>query len=407
MRLSFTAAEEEDVKPDPAAFQDAAEHRRRVRDTTLGSGLGEEKRNENKRRRIANAPSVMPKTDQDEENLRTPKAEDAEAAVTGVADESDEEKKKKVEPNPYPRLTALSHGSINIFKPSTFDIVPKMNVSAADTQRMLDLGGFHRSDLGSALQDTTVSLKCRQRKYGYDTHRMCVKGSVNFGCRGPGKAFVLTTGLFSKTNPEFKKVDTVYAGDRNPTDDEPWRPYVKYKYLWCGLANKGEFNSLGAEAALRTEVIDVFMEYLHGNEDKYSEGLFENVFVQLDPTSSTLYDAWATRRDAPKPAQRAAIERSLRENNGLQIGYAVLVYVGPMLEAEIRDIVAAREERRTREAPWKVAVEQYEADLKIWKKEAKRAKAKGEAGEAKEAEEGADADEAGGEEGGQADEEGG
>ncbi|CDR48528.1 RHTO0S18e02036g1_1 [Rhodotorula toruloides] len=121
------------------------------------------------------------------------------------------------------------------------------------------------------------------------------------------------------------------------------------------------------------------MEYLHGNEDKYSKGLFENVFVQLDPTSSTLYDAWETRRRAPKPAQRAAIERSLRENNGLQIGYAVLVYAGPMLEEEIRDIVAAREERRTREAPWKVAVEQYEADLKIWKKAAKRAKAKGEA----------------------------
>ncbi|GAA6040969.1 hypothetical protein NBRC10512_006672 [Rhodotorula toruloides] len=146
-----------------------------------------------------------------------------------------------------------------------------------------------------------------------------------------------------------------------------------------GLANEGEFDSLGAEAALQTEVIDVFMEYLHGNEDKYSKGLFENVFVQLDPTSSTLYDAWETRRRAPKPAQRAAIERSLRENNGLQIGYAVLVYAGPMLEEEIRDIVAAREERRTREAPWKVAVEQYEADLKIWKKAAKRAKAKGEA----------------------------
>ncbi|PRQ75508.1 hypothetical protein AAT19DRAFT_13565 [Rhodotorula toruloides] len=265
------------------------------------------------------------------------------------------------------------------FKPSTFDIVPKMNVSDADTQRMLDLGCFHRSDLGSALQDTTVSLECRKRKYGYDTHRMCVKGSVNFGCRGPGKAFVLTTGAFDTTHPEHQKVYTVYAGDRNPTDDEPWRPYGKYEYLWCGLANKDEFNNLGAEASLQTEVIDAFMEYLRGNEDKYSVGLFENVFVQLDPTDPALEDAWETRFDAPKPTQRAAIERSLRENNGLQIGYAVLVYAGPMLEEEIRDIVAAREERRAREAPWKVAVEQYEADLQIWKKAAKRAKAKGEA----------------------------
>ncbi|GAA6050606.1 hypothetical protein NBRC10513_004177 [Rhodotorula toruloides] len=313
----FAQAEEEDVKPDLAALQDAAEHRRRVRDTTFGSELGEDERNDqNKRRRIANAPSVMPKTDEDEEKLRTPKAEDAEAAETGDADESDD--KKEV-------------------------------------------------------------VECRKRKYGYDTHRMCVKGSVNFGCRGPGKAFVLTTGAFDTTHPEHQKVYTVYAGDRNPTDDEPWRPYGKYEYLWCGLANKDEFNNLGAEASLQTEVIDAFMEYLRGNEDKYSVGLFENVFVQLDPTDPALEDAWETRFDAPKPTQRAAIERSLRENNGLQIGYAVLVYAGPMLEEEIRDIVAAREERRAREAPWKVAVEQYEADLQIWKKAAKRAKAKGEA----------------------------
>lgn len=138
---------------------------------------------------------------------------------------------------------------------------------------------------------------------------------------------------------------SVYACDPVATDDEPWRPYGKYRHIWCGLANKDEFNSLGAEASLQTEVIDVFMHYLQGNPDKYSLDLFENVFVEADPTSSALYDIWAMRETAPEAAQRAAIERSLRENNGLQIGYAVLVYVGPVLDKEIDDIVAARDER--------------------------------------------------------------
>lgn len=89
---------------------------------------------------------------------------------------------------------------------------------------------------------------------------MCLKESVTFGCRGPGKAFVLTCSPFDASNQDT--LYTIFVRDRSNKDPEPWRPYGKYRFLWCGLANHNEFAELGDEGRLQKDAIDAFMTYL-------------------------------------------------------------------------------------------------------------------------------------------------
>lgn len=61
----------------------------------------------------------------------------------------------------YDRPAELVHPSINIFKPSTFDIEPIMDVCDEDTQATLALGSFKSVDSGGPFVATHWSCDVR------------------------------------------------------------------------------------------------------------------------------------------------------------------------------------------------------------------------------------------------------
>lgn len=136
--------------------------------------------------------------------------------------------------------------------------------------------------------------------------------------------------------------------------DGNWECYGMCKDVWCGPALDGEFAALdnipgGRE--VQKAVIRGFVEYLRKDDlTEYAKYLFDNYVARLDDSSNAEKFILDKRLNVPRAILEREIERSLRANRDLPVGYAVVVYVRPPAQAELADVLQLRQLRLDQEA---------------------------------------------------------
>ncbi|GAA6002472.1 uncharacterized protein JCM10292_007685 [Rhodotorula paludigena] len=183
------------------------------------------------------------------------------------------------------------------------------------------------------------------RPAAHEVDRRTYNGQYNFGYTGVGKPFL-------STNSPRIVTDEVYSTWMGTNGN--YECYGMCKDVWCGPALDGEFAALdnipgGRET--QKDVIHGFVEYLRkGNLTEYAKYLFDNYVARLDDSSNAEEFILDKRLEIPRATLEREIERSLRANRDLPVGYAVVVYVRPPAQAELADVLQLRQLRLDQEA---------------------------------------------------------
>ncbi|GAA5870404.1 hypothetical protein JCM3774_002720 [Rhodotorula dairenensis] len=335
---------DEDAAPPP--------ERKRAKKRSLAPGLVEEeaemdraKREFSMERSRGPTADVKSKWDDPDEDVK-PKLED---------------KEDKPERFKWPRPDDMQ--GVNLFRLEDLDergapfVVPPDSDLMAGLRDMLDHadGGFKRVDLSGPRQNTSWRLD-GTRPLEYEFDRATFNSEGNLSCRAAGQA------MLSLENVYGSKVDDRIAvwvrqprRATKPYEGEIWFPFGVYRTYWNGAAEAGEFDGLlltpddkeptadGWEK--QKEVIEAHSFYTK-KMTSYGKHVYARTIIERGKEHAEIGVETSQETETAQRQVFVATKGYLSRNQGLNIGYTIWVYDGPITKLEIQDAVDAREARR-------------------------------------------------------------
>ncbi|GAA5951422.1 hypothetical protein JCM8115_005145 [Rhodotorula mucilaginosa] len=273
-----------------------------------------------------------------------------------------EEEEKKFK---WPRPAAME--GVNLFRLEDLDergapfVVPPGSELDAGLQSMLSQadGGFKRCDLPGPQQETNWLLSStRPARYVFD--RATFNSGGNLACRAAGQAILSLSGVYPAEDHHHIAVWVLLPKRASGEQEgETWFPFGVYRTYWNGAAEPGEFDGLllspDEKEPLRDgwqkqeEVLGAHDFYTKGTLSEYGRWMYENTLIDKRAGHTEIGVDAVPTKEVERQEIRAATRFCLSRNRGLNVGYTVYVYDGPITEEEIGDAVERRALRRRAE----------------------------------------------------------
>lgn len=145
----------------------------------------------------------------------------------------------------------------------------------------------------------------------------------------------------------------------NVVNGEKWFPFGVYRTYWNGAAEPGEFDGLLLSPdekeprrdgwQKQEEVLKAHTFYAKGTLTEYGRWMYENTLIEKRKGPAEIGVQAPPKNATEKQEIHAATRFCLSRNRGLNVGYTVYVYDGPITEEEIGDAVERRALRRKAE----------------------------------------------------------
>lgn len=182
----------------------------------------------------------------------------------------------------------------------------------------------------------------------------------NLACRAAGQAILSLSGVYAAKRRHRIAVWVLLPKRASGEHEgETWFPFGVYRTYWNGAAEPGEFDGLllspDEKEPMRDgwqkqeEVLGAHDFYTKGTLSEYGRWMYENTLIGKRKGPAEIGVHAVPTKEVERKEIRAATRFCLSRNRGLNVGYTVYVYDGPITEEEIGDAVERRALRRKAE----------------------------------------------------------